>query len=110
MPNLDQTGPEGKGPMTGRKKGIAKTGNVVLAKFKKDQDRQNRRKKWDKVDDAVQAARTAYTGGYEPDENEKTVSFEKAVGDLVEVLQKIKAGELKLGGMGSDDVKIIDEG
>lgn len=79
------------------------TGNVVLKKFKKDQDREDKNKKWRKVEDAVSAARRAYVGSFEPDPDEKTVSFEKAVGDLVEVLQKIKSGDLKLGGLGEDE-------
>ena len=82
------------------------TENVVLKKFKKDQTRENKNKRWNKVEDAVQAARRAYTGGYEPSQDEKTVSFEKAVGDLIEVLQKIKSGELKLGGLNSEGIEL----
>ncbi len=90
--------------MAEEKKEKETTGNVVLNKFKKDQAKENKNKKWDKVSDAVQAARTAYTGGYEHSDPEvKTVSFEKALGDLIEVLQKIKSGELKLGGLGEED-------
>ncbi len=85
------------------------TGNVVMAKFKKDQAKENKRKRWNKVDDAVSAARRAYMGGYEPNDNEQTVSFEKAVGDLTEVLQKIKSGEIKLGGLGENDGLEISE-
>lgn len=84
-------------------------GNVVLDKFKKDQTREDKKKKWNKVDDAVQAARKAYTGGYEPNSDEKTVSFEKALGDLIEVLQKIKGGDIKLGGLGEDKEGIAVE-
>jgi len=76
-----------------------KTGNVVLKKFKKDQTRENKNKKWRTVEDAVQAARRAYVGGFEPTKEEKTVSFDKAIGDLIEVLQKIKGGEIELGGL-----------
>lgn len=79
------------------------TGNVVLKKFQKDQTRENKNKKWRKIEDAVQAARRAYVGSFEPNSDEKTVSFEKAVGDLIEVLQKIKTGDIKLGGLGEDE-------
>jgi len=79
------------------------TGNVVLKKFQRDQDKEDKSKKWRKVDDAVQAARRAYIGSFEPKEGEKTVSFEKAVGDLIEVLQKIKTGDIKLGGLGEEE-------
>jgi hypothetical protein len=78
-------------------------GNVVLEKFKKEQSRENKQKKWDKVDDAVRVARNAYTGGFEPNSDEKTVSFERALGDLIEVLEKIKDGEIKLGGLGENE-------
>jgi len=78
-------------------------GNVVLAKFKKDQKKENRHKRWRVVEDSVSAARKAYTGGYgEPDKDTKLVSFETAVKDLVEVLEKVLAGEVKLGGLGED--------
>ena len=87
------------------------TGNIVLAKFKKDQAKENKRKRWNRIDDAVQVARRAYTGGYDSNENEQIVSFEKALGDLIEVLQKIKSGNIKLGGLGEDDgLKIAEEG
>lgn len=87
------------------------TGNVVLKKFQKDQARENKNKKWRKVEDAVQAARRAYVGSFEPEPDEKTVSFEKALGDLVEVLQKIKGGDLKLGGLGEEEsVELPAEG
>ena len=86
-------------------------GNVVMAKFKKDQNRENKDKKWNKVSDAVSAARQAYVGSYNPDPDEKTVNFEKALGDLIEVLGKIKSGSLKLGGLGdSKGIEIADEG
>jgi hypothetical protein len=75
------------------------TGNVVLKKFKKDQTRDDKNKKWRKVEDAVQSARRAYVGSFEPNNEEKTVSFEKALGDLIEVLQKIKGGDIELGGL-----------
>jgi len=84
-------------------------GNVVLDKFKKDQTRENKNKKWNKVDDAVSAARQAYVGSYNPDPDEKTVSFEKALGDLIEVLQKIKDGDIKLGGLGEEKEGIAIE-
>lgn len=81
------------------------TGNVVLKKFKRDQAKENKDKKWNKVSDAVCAARDAYTGGYGETGLEKieTVSFEKALGDLIEVLQKIKDGEIKLNGLGEGE-------
>lgn len=81
------------------------TGNVVLKKFKRDQAKENKDKKWNKVSDAVRAARDAYTGGYGETGLEKieTVSFEKALGDLIEVLQKIKSGDLKLEGLGEKE-------
>ena len=80
-------------------------GNVVLKKFKRDQAKENKDKRWNKVSDAVRAARDAYTGGYGETGLEKieTVSFEKALGDLIEVLQKIKSGDIKLSGLGGDD-------
>lgn len=88
-----------------------KAGNVVLKKFQKDQTRENKNKKWRKVDDAVQAARRAYVGSFEPNTEEKTVSFEKAVGDLVEVLQRIKGGDIELGGLGEEEgVELPAEG
>jgi hypothetical protein len=69
--------------------------NVVLAKFKKRQERDDKYKKWNTIDDAVSAARSAYMGSYEPKESEKTISFEKAVGDLMVVLEKIQKGQIK---------------
>ncbi len=87
-------------------------GNVVLEKFKKDQEKENKNKKWRMVEDAVQAARKAYTGGFEHTDPEvKTISFDKAVKDLKEVLQKILDGEIKMGGLGESEGKIeIAEG
>ncbi len=87
------------------------TENVVLKKFKRDQAKENKDKKWNKVSDAVRAARDAYTGGYGETGLEKieTVSFEKALGDLIEVLQKIKTGELKLGGLNSEGLETPKE-
>ncbi len=82
------------------KKEETTTGNVVLNKFKKDQNREDKNKKWRVVEEAVSAARRAYVGGFEPTQEEKTISYDKALGDLIEVLQKVKTGELKLGGMG----------
>jgi len=88
-----------------------KTGNVVLKKFKKDQTRENKNKKWRQVEDAVQAARRAYVGSFEPNNEERTVSFDKAIGDLVEVLQKIKGGEIELGGLEEGEgIEISAEG
>jgi len=69
--------------------------NVVLAKFKKRQEREDKYKKWDAVEDAVSAARSAYMGSLDLDKQEKTINFEKAVGDLIEVLGKIQKGEIK---------------
>jgi hypothetical protein len=79
--------------------------NVVLKKFQKDNQREDKSKKWRGVDQAVSAARQAYCGSYCPKEDEKTVSFEKSLGDLIEVLQKIKDGDVKLGGL-IDDSKM----
>ena len=82
------------------------SGNVVLDKFKKDNQREDKWKKWRPIDDAVSAARKAYTGsqwcGCEGKNEEKTVSFDKALGDLIDVLQKMKDGEIKLGGLGDE--------
>lgn len=78
-------------------------GNVVLAKFKKDQTKEDKHKRWRVVEEAVSAARNAYTGGYSPDsENKKTAPFETVVKDLIEVMQKILDGEVKLGGLGEN--------
>jgi len=74
--------------------------NVVLARFRKRQEREDKYKKWDAVDDAVSAARSAYMGSYDPNKQEKTVSFEKAVGDLIVVLGKIQKGQIKSPGRG----------
>ena len=41
------------------------TDNVVLSKFKKDQAKEDRRKKWHIIEDAVSAARQAYCGGWD---------------------------------------------
>lgn len=78
------------------------TDNVVLAKFKKDQAKEDRRKKWHIVEDAVSAARQAYCGGWDANKDEKLVSFDTALKDLVEVLQGVLDGEIKLGGLGED--------
>lgn len=98
--------------MSEKKDEKQKKRNVVLDKFKKDQSRENKQKKWNIVDDAVRVARQAYIGSFEPRDTEKTVSFEKAIGDLIEVLQKIKGGEFKLGGLGIEEEKeaIVIEG
>lgn len=97
--------------MSERKDENQTKGNVVLDKFKKDQSRENKQKRWNTVDDAVRVARQAYIGSFEPRDTEKTVSFEKAIGDLIEVLQKIKEGEFKLGGLGIEveEAIAIDE-
>jgi hypothetical protein len=84
------------------------TSNVVLDKFKKDQNREDKNKKWRVVEEAVQAARRAYTGGFESTQEEKTITYDKALGDLIEVLQKIKDGEIKLGGMGEGGMEITE--
>lgn len=78
------------------------TGNVVLAKFKKDQAKEDRRKKWRVVEEAVSAARQAYCGSWDNNKEEMLVSFETAVKDLAEVLDKVLEGEVKLGGLGED--------
>ncbi len=79
------------------------TDNVVLAKFKKDQAKEDRRKKWHIVEDAVSAARQAYCGGWDGNKDEKLVSFDTAVKDLVEVLNKVLDGDIKLGGLGENE-------
>lgn len=79
-----------------------KTGNVVLKKFQKEQTRDQKSKKWRPIEDAVSAARRAYQGGFEANSTEKTVSFDKAVGDLIEVLEKMKSGEIELSGLGEE--------
>ncbi|MDD2822805.1 MAG: hypothetical protein PHQ59_01865 [Candidatus Daviesbacteria bacterium] len=79
------------------------TDNVVLAKFKKDQAKEDRRKKWHIVEDAVSAARQAYCGGWDANKDEKLVSFDTALKDLVEVLQGVLDGEIKLGGLGENE-------
>jgi len=99
MPKEKETKEEPKKEETNQK-------NVVLAKFKKDQTKENKDKRWRVVEDAVHAARKAYTGGFEAEEDEKTVSFETAVKDLAEVLQKVLNGEIKLGGLGEDQDKV----
>jgi len=77
-------------------------GNVVIERFRKEQEKKNKRRKWDGIDDALNAACQSYMGSYEPKEGEKTVNFEKALGDLIEVLQKIKSGDIKLKGLGGE--------
>jgi len=67
--------------------------NVVLAKFRKRQEKEDKYERWCVVDDAVSAARNAYIGT--PENKEPTVSFEKAIGDLIEVLAEIQKGEIK---------------
>lgn len=88
-------------------------GNVVIKKFNESEAKENKWKKWDTIDKAVSAARQAYTGGYGccGDSNNKqndTVTYEKALGDLIDALQKIKDGSLTLKGLGIDgDMPII---
>lgn len=79
------------------------TDNVVLAKFKKDQAKEDRRKKWHIVEDAVSAARQAYCGGWDANKDEKLVSFDTALKDLIEVLNQVAEGEIKLGGLGGEE-------
>lgn len=89
------------------------TDNVVLKKFKRDQAKENKNKKWNKVSSAVHAAQDAYTGGWGETGLEKieTVSYEKALGDLIEVLQKIKSGDIKLSGLGNEGgLEVAEEG
>lgn len=69
--------------------------NVVLAKFRKRQEREDKYKRWDAVEDAVSAARNAYMGSPDPNQQEKTASFEKTVGDLIAVLGRIQKGQIK---------------
>lgn len=87
------------------KEETTKVENIVLKKTKERQLREDKRKKWEAVGDAVQAAREAYTGGFDIDEDEKTISFEEALNGLIDVLGKIKSGELKLGGLESEGLK-----
>ncbi|QLG69732.1 MAG: hypothetical protein CH104c_0501 [Candidatus Woesebacteria bacterium] len=79
------------------------TDNVVLAKFKKDQAKEDRRKKWRVVEEAVSAARQAYCGSWDNNKDEKLVSFDTALKDLIEVLNKVAEGEIKLGGLGENE-------
>lgn len=76
--------------------------NVVLAKFKKSQDKEDKHKKWRVIEEAVSAARCAYIGSWDSNKEEKTVPFDTAVKDLVEVLNKVLDGDIKLGGLGHD--------
>lgn len=76
--------------------------NVVLAKFKKTQTREDKHKKWRVIEEAVSAARCAYIGSWDSHKEEKTVSFDTAVKDLIEVLDKVLGGEIKLGGLMHD--------
>lgn len=75
------------------------TDNVVLAKFKKTQSKEDKHKKWRIVEESVSAARCAYIGSWDSNKEEKTVPFDTAVKDLIEVLQKVLDGEIKLGGL-----------
>ncbi|KKU34723.1 MAG: hypothetical protein UX50_C0013G0003 [Candidatus Beckwithbacteria bacterium GW2011_GWA1_46_30] len=76
--------------------------NVVLAKFKKSQDKEDKHKKWRVIEEAVSAARCAYIGSWDSNKEEKTVPFDTAVKDLIEVLNKVLDGDVKLGGLGHD--------
>lgn len=75
------------------------TENTIIQETKKKQEREVKQKKWSQVEDAVSAARKAFIGSFEPVEGEKTISFESAVNDLIAVLEKIKTGEIELGGL-----------
>ncbi len=79
------------------------TDNVVLAKFKKDQAKEDRRKKWHIVEDAVSAARQAYCGSWDNNKEEKLATFDTALKDLIEVLNGVLKGEIKLGGLGENE-------
>lgn len=79
------------------------TDNVVLAKFKKDQAKEDRRKKWRVVEEAVSAARLAYCGSYDNNKEEKLATFDTALKDLIEVLNGVLEGEIKLGGLGENE-------
>lgn len=85
--------------------------NVVLAKFKKTQTREDKHKKWRVIEEAVSAARCAYIGSWDTSKEEKTVSFDTAVKDLAEVLNKVLEGEVKLGGLMHDgpDMELASE-
>lgn len=78
-------------------------GNVVLAKFKKDQAKEDRRKKWRVVEEAVSAARQAYCGSWDHNKEEKLASFDTSLKDLIEVLNGVLEGEIKLGGLGENE-------
>lgn len=82
-------------------------GNVVLAKFKKTQAREDKHKKWRVIEDAVSAARSAYMGSWDASKDEKTVPFDTAVKDLTEVLNKVLDGNIKLGGLGDEEGLVI---
>ncbi len=83
--------------------GLPAEGNVVLKKFEKRKIREEKTKRWGQIEDAVSAARKAYEGSFDSDDKEEiTVPFEKAVGDLIEILQKIISGEVALGGLGEE--------
>ena len=90
-------------------------GNVVIKKFNESGAKENKWKKWDPIDRAVSAARQAYTGRYGccgdgSNKQDDTVTYEKALGDLIEALQKIKDGSLTLKGLGTDgDMPMIAE-
>ncbi len=85
--------------------------NVVLAKFKKTQTREDKHKKWRVIEESVSAARCAYIGSWDAHKEEKTVSFDTAVKDLIEVLNKVLEGEIKLGGLMHDgpDMELASE-
>lgn len=76
---------------------------MVLAKFKKDQAKEDRRKKWRVVEEAVSAARQAYCGSWDHNKEEKLASFDTSLKDLIEVLNGVLEGEIKLGGLGKNE-------
>lgn len=82
--------------------------NKILEKLSKDKQRQ-----WNIIEDAVRFARESFLGKEFVPEGEKkvkpTATLSEAIDDLIEALQKIKSGEVKLGGFGGAKLNIDDE-
>jgi hypothetical protein len=82
--------------------------NKILEKISKDKQRQ-----WSIVDDAVRFARDSFIGNEFVQEGEKkvkpTATFGEVISDLIEALQKIKSGDVKLGGLGGAKLNIDNE-
>ncbi len=81
--------------------------NKILEKISKDKQRQ-----WSIVDDAVRFARDSFIEN-DVQEGEKkvkpTATFGEVISDLIEALQKIKSGDVKLGGLGGAKLNIDNE-